>query len=107
MCLTEHVRVRVLCCAGIGYMAYALMANGLETFMDVKTPVCLSDPVCDKKHFRTMAAAFIKEHPKAMFVQVCAGDVRDGHSGAVLGSMPRGVGGWVGRRTHGGTWWAA
>lgn len=60
------------CCfafPGIGYIAYALMSNGLEV-LNKKTAVGLSDPVCDKQHFRTMAEAFIKEHPKAMWVQV-------------------------------------
>ena len=50
------------------------MVNGFE-MMNVKTAVGLSDPVCDKQHFRTMAEAFIREHPKAMFVQVTAGQI--------------------------------
>ena len=29
-----------------------------------------TDPVCDRKHFGTMAEAFLREHPMAIF---CAG----------------------------------
>lgn len=34
------------------------------------TPTGLSDPVCDRRHYRTMAEAFLREHPNALFVQV-------------------------------------
>jgi len=48
------------------------MSNGLEV-LNKNTAVGLSDPVCDRQHFRTMAEAFIKEHPKAIWVQVRGG----------------------------------
>lgn len=35
-----------------------------------KVPAALSDPVCDRQHYRTMADAFLREHPNALFVQV-------------------------------------
>jgi lysylphosphatidylglycerol synthetase-like protein (DUF2156 family) len=45
------------------------MFNGPE-FLRVLTPVGLSDPVCDARHYATMAQAFLEQHPEAMWVQV-------------------------------------
>jgi hypothetical protein len=53
--------------AGIGYIAFAWMA--CTSAIEKVTPTGLSDPVCDRKHFRTMAEAFLREHPMAIFVQ--------------------------------------
>ena len=55
--------------AGIGYIAYGMMHNGPE-FLNVRTAVALSDPVCAVHHYGIMAEAFLKVHPKAMFAQV-------------------------------------
>lgn len=56
--------------AGVGYLAYGLMHNGPE-FLNKRTAVGLSDPVCDPQHYATIAAAFLQQHPEAMFAQVC------------------------------------
>jgi hypothetical protein len=55
-------------CAGIGYIAYAWM--DCTSAIERKVAAALSDPVCDRQHYRTMADAFLREHPNALFVQV-------------------------------------
>ncbi|WIA39196.1 hypothetical protein OEZ86_005321 [Tetradesmus obliquus] len=55
----------------VGYIAYAMMFNGPE-FLNIKTPVALGDPICDPANFALIAGAFLKQHPKAMFMQVSA-----------------------------------
>jgi hypothetical protein len=38
------------------------------------TPILeVTDPVCDSKHLRTMAEAFLRGHPMAIFVQARGG----------------------------------
>lgn len=64
MCALRH--------AGIGYIAYGMMFNGPE-FLNKRTAVGLSDPVCARQHFRTIAEAFVKQHPQAIFAQVGVG----------------------------------
>jgi hypothetical protein len=71
-------------CSGIGYIAYAWMA--CTSAIERKVATALSDPVCDRQHFRTMADAFLREHPNALFVQVTA---------AALSGWLGWVGGWV------------
>lgn len=53
----------------MGYIAYAMMYNGPE-FLNKRTAVVLSDPVCDVQNYRAIAQAFLQLHPGAMFAQV-------------------------------------
>lgn len=78
--------------AGVGYMAYGMMHNGPE-FLNKRTAVGLADPVCDPQHYATMAAAFMEQHPEAMFAQVGAGGLGWGlHGHACLGGARKGLG---------------
>lgn len=55
--------------AGVGYLAYAWMNNGPD-LLSIRTPVVLSDPLCDAQHFGAIAQAFVEQHPETMFAQV-------------------------------------
>lgn len=61
----------VLSCAaaGVGYLAYAWMYNGPEV-LNIRTPVVLSDPVCDAQEFKNITQAFLQKHPQTIFAQV-------------------------------------
>jgi hypothetical protein len=70
--LLSFVLLLLLClCSGIGYIAYTMMFNGPE-FLNKRTALALSDPVCDPQHYAHIAAAFLQQHPRAMFCQVGA-----------------------------------
>eukprot|EP00775_Hariotina_reticulata_P001702 gene1702-2047_t len=68
---------------GIGYLAYALMSNGPE-FLNILSPVVLSDPVCNPGHFEVFAKAFLQQHPTAMFMQVSSTFARVLHASCGL-----------------------
>jgi hypothetical protein len=80
--------------AGVGYIAFAWMHNGPE-FLNIRTPVGLSDPVCEPRHFAAIARAFVDAHPQAAWAQVSA--LTRGGGGGGGGGRVCDRGGVVGR----------
>jgi hypothetical protein len=53
----------------VGYIAYGVRHIG-PSFLNLKGPVVLGDPVCHPKDRVKLAAAFLQRYPKALFMQV-------------------------------------
>lgn len=69
---------------GVGVLRYGLMHNGPE-LLRLLIPVVLGDPLCHPRNFGAISAAFLQQHPRAMFMQVGAAVVAHVQGAGVRG----------------------